>query len=299
MNFILFNISLLFAGFLALFIFSLGLMACLAPIALFAKWGSPPKVVVLPLMGIAAIYQMYFWGLWSAFCVAMTLSYTQKPEVTWDWAYWTAGFMECTSPIGWLAHKERQSSQSPEEARNIQKGTMLYSLIAIVAFGVFAFFPSLMSAPYGRALKALGLGASTPTATGRIQIDEATRRSVEGFFTGYGAAVDANTLGRGMLTSKDPLADFERVRTLFQKSREQLGQCDRQVLNNTYSGWGDIVADKFIPAIDFMLAGSRPRGDRSDLARGDALMAEADAWLRTNWSPLLVRLNERHGFEIK
>jgi hypothetical protein len=219
MNFILFNISLLFAGFGALLIFSFGLMACLAPIALFAKWGSPPKAVVLPLMGIAAIYQMYFWGLWSAFCVAMTLSYTQKPDVTWDWAYWTAGFMECTSPIGWLAHKERQSSQSLEEVRNIQKGTMLYSLIAIVAFAVFAFFPSLMSAPYGRALKAIGMGASAPVETGRIQIDENTRRSVEGFFTGYGAAIDANTLARTMPTSRDPLADFEKVKVLFNKSR--------------------------------------------------------------------------------
>lgn len=299
MNFILFNISLLLAGFGALFVFSVGLMACLAPIGLFAKWGRPPKAVVLPLMGIAAIYQVYFWGLWSAFCVAMTLSYTQKPEVTWDWAYWTAGFMECTSLIGWLAHKERQSSESLGEVRNIQRGTMIYSLIAIVAFGVFAFFPSLMSAPYGRVLKAIGMGAFTSAATDRIQIDESTRRSVEGFFTGYRAAVDANTLARTMPSSRDPLGDFEKVKALFNKSRGALGQCDRQVLNDIYSGWGDIVSDKFIPAIDLMLAGARPKGDRTDLARGDALMAEFDTWLRTNWSRLLVRLNERHGFEIK
>lgn len=102
-----------------------------------------------------------------------------------------------------------------------------------------------------------------------------------------------------MPSSRDPLGDFEKVKVLFNKSREKLGQCDRQVLNNVYSGWGDIVADKFIPAIDLMLAGSRPRGDRTDLAKGDALMAEFDTWLRTNWSALLVRLNERHGFEIK
>lgn len=157
MNFILFNIVLLFVGFLAVLIFSIGLMACFAPMALFAKAKSPPKLVMLPLLGIAGIYQIYFWGFWSAFCVAMTIKFTHKPEVTWNWLYWIAGFIWCTSLIGWLAHKEKQSSRSLEEAREIQKGTTLYSLIAIVAFLVFAFFPSLMLTPYGWALKAIGL----------------------------------------------------------------------------------------------------------------------------------------------
>jgi len=144
MNFILFNIVLLFVGFLAVLVFSIGLMACFAPMTLFVKSKNPPKIVMLPLLGIAGIYQIYFWGFWAAFCVAMTIKFTHKPEVTLNWLYWIAGFIWCTSLIGWLAHKEKQSSQSLEEARGIQKGTRLYSLIAIVAFLVFAFFPSLM-----------------------------------------------------------------------------------------------------------------------------------------------------------
>jgi hypothetical protein len=79
-------------------------------------------------------YQIYFWGFWSAFCVTITIRFTQKPEITWDWLYWITGFMECTSVIGWLAHKERQGSRSLAEVRGIQRGTMLYSLIAILAF---------------------------------------------------------------------------------------------------------------------------------------------------------------------
>jgi hypothetical protein len=94
MNFILFNVILLFAGFLAVLVFSVGLMACLAPMALFAKSENPPKAVMLPLIGIAGIYQIYLWGFWSAFCVAMAIRFTQKPEVTWDWLYWITGFME-------------------------------------------------------------------------------------------------------------------------------------------------------------------------------------------------------------
>jgi hypothetical protein len=157
MNFIIFNVILLFAGFLAVLIFSVGLMACIAPIALFAKSESPPKLFTLPFLGIAGIYQIYFWGFWSAFCVAVTIKFTHKPEVTWNWLYWIAGFIWCTSLIGWLASKEKQSSQSNEEARGIQKGTRLYSLIAIVAFLGFSFFPSLILPPYGWALKAFGL----------------------------------------------------------------------------------------------------------------------------------------------
>ena len=66
---------------------------------------------MLPLLSIAGAYQIYFWGFWSAFCVAMTFKFTQIPEVTWDWLYWITGFMWCISVIGWLAHKEKQSSQ--------------------------------------------------------------------------------------------------------------------------------------------------------------------------------------------
>ena len=62
MNFILFNVILLFAGFLAVFILTVSLMACLAPMALFAKSENSPKAFMLPLIGIAGIYQIYFWG---------------------------------------------------------------------------------------------------------------------------------------------------------------------------------------------------------------------------------------------
>jgi hypothetical protein len=156
MNYIVFDGVLLVAGFIAVLVFSLGIMACLSPLALFRNKENPPKGVMLIVAGIAAVFQIYFWGLWSAFCVAMTRRFTQKPEVTWDWLYWITGFLACTSLIGWLAHKERQNSQSPEENPS-SKGTAFYSLVAIAAFLAFAFAPSFMLPPYGWALKPLGL----------------------------------------------------------------------------------------------------------------------------------------------
>lgn len=159
MNFIIFNLLLLFAGFPAAIIFSVGVMAFIAPLGLLAKSDPPSKSAVYPLLGLAAAFQIYFWGLWAAFCVAITMRYTQRPDVTWDWLYWIAALGWCISLIGWFAHKEQQSSESPEAARSISRGANLYSLIAIAiaAFVLFAFMPALMRMPYGWVLQLLGL----------------------------------------------------------------------------------------------------------------------------------------------
>jgi len=300
MNFILFNVILLFSGFITLVIFSFFLMALLVPMSLFAKSRNLPNVVIFPLLGIVGAYQIYFWSLWSAFCVAVTIRFTQTPEVTWDWLYWITGCMWCISLIGWLAYKETQSSQSTEEARRIEKGTTLYSLIAIVAFLFFAFFPSLIIPPYGWALKPLGLQSYiTKKTTGIVEIDEKTHKSIEGFFTGYEYFTSANILARSMISSKDAPGDLEKVKTLLNKSKEILSDCDLRILNNIYNQWGDVLSNKLIPAIDLQLAGIKANGDRNDLIRGDALMADFDSWLQSNWSNLLLRLNEKFGYEIR
>ena len=162
MNFILFFVILLFSSFLAVLILSVGVMACVAPMTLFAKSENPPRALAFPVIGLAAIYQVYFWGFWSAFCVAMTIRFTQKPEVTWDWLYWTVGFMGSYSVIGWLMFKEQKMSRSPADVRGIQGGATMYSLVAVIAFLVFAFNPSLMELPYGWALKSLGVLSAEP-----------------------------------------------------------------------------------------------------------------------------------------
>lgn len=300
MNFIIFNGALVVSGFIAVLIFSIGLMVLVSPLSLFAKSNNPPKMIVFPLMGIAGIYQIYFWGLWSAFCVAVAIKYTQKPDVTWDWLYWVTGFMWCTSLIGWLAHKERQGSQSLDETQGIKKGTTFYSLIAVVAFIVFAFVPSFIVLPYGWALKPLDLESYIVSKSpGSEQIEPKSRKSIEAFFEGYEYFASANESAQAMKTSKDPLADFEKVKTLMNKSKEQLSECDTELLNKIYKGWGDVVSNKFVPVIDFLLSGIQPKGDRNDLARGDALMAELDEWLHNNWNKILLTLNEKYGFEIR
>ena len=98
---------------------------------------------------------------------------------------------------------------------------------------------------------------------------------------------------------KDLFGDFEKVKSLLEKSKEELTRCDLQLLNETYNGWGDIISGKFIPAIDLMLAGTESEGDRIDLIRADALIADIDSWFQKNWDKVLLRLHEKYGYEIK
>lgn len=121
MDFVLFNVSLLVAAFPAVIVFSVGVLACVAPLSLFAKSPNPPKVLTYPFLTLAAGFWVYFWGFWSALCVAITLGFVQKPEVTWDWLYWIAALGWCTSLIGWFAHKERHTSTSIAESQGIQR----------------------------------------------------------------------------------------------------------------------------------------------------------------------------------
>jgi hypothetical protein len=148
MNYIKYNAILLFSGFPAVMLFSLGLMICVAPLALFGKFTKPPTIIVVPLVILAGAFQIYFWGLWSAYCVATTYKFTLRPEVTWDWLYFVTGFFNSSSLIAWMSHKERQG-ESLERQKSIEKGTVYYGVVAWITFIVFSVFPAWMTPGYG------------------------------------------------------------------------------------------------------------------------------------------------------
>jgi len=139
-----------------LMVFSLGLVASMLPLLLFLKCEKPPNVVIFFTVFLMAVFQIYFWGLWSAYCVALVMKYIQMESVTMNWLYWVCGFIWCTALIGWLSAKE-QHGQSFEKIRNIEKGTAFYKLTAIVGFLIFAFSPNLAFYPYGWFMKLTGL----------------------------------------------------------------------------------------------------------------------------------------------
>lgn len=160
-NFFLFNLILLATGIPALFILAFGVGAMALPLAPFIllnrNSGNPPKFLAFPALFLVGGFQIYFWGLWSVYCVAMTFRFTQKPEVTWDWIYWVSGFLWCTALIEWLAYKEQQGNATLDDIRRARSGNVFFKVIAVSAFFVFAFFPNLSVIPYGWFLKLTGL----------------------------------------------------------------------------------------------------------------------------------------------
>src|SRR5882724_5381874 len=95
-----------------------------------------PTLLTYPLMGLAAVAQVYFWGLWAAYCAALVVSRTALPEVTHKSLYYAVAVLSALAPLGYLMGKERIGA-TEREAQRIGSGTMLYSGIVIVAFGLF------------------------------------------------------------------------------------------------------------------------------------------------------------------
>lgn len=275
-------------------------MTFLSQLAFLSKSDHPSKVLIFPLRGIAGIAQIFFWGLWSAVCVVITLKYTQQSGVTWPWLYWVSGFIWCSSPMSWLAYKERSKGQAINNVQKTRKGSTTYSLIAIVAFIVFAFSPTLIAPPFGWILKPLGLYEySVPKRPVNSQIAPEVRQSIEAFFAGYEFFNTANETSQELENSQDPMAELEKVKDLLNHSKNRLAECDPKILNDIYRGWGDVVSDKFIPAISLILSGLNTEENRSEMERGDALMSELGGWLQSNWNEILHTLNDKYGLDIK
>lgn len=130
-------------------------------------------------------------------------------------------------------------------------------------------------------------------------IDTETEASIESFFVGYEYFSEAHKLGKGITTSRSRDGDLVKVKTLLAKAELRLSECNRETLNREYSGWGSIVHEKAIPAIDLYLASVQGEGDRNDSIRADALMVDLDTWLSQNWDRILFHLNKKYGYEIK
>ncbi|MDA8634414.1 hypothetical protein N9L71_11740 [Verrucomicrobiales bacterium] len=153
MNFIFFILLLFLAGFAAGFLILLGLTACTALLHPFLKRENPSKSALF----INFFFSSYFWGLWACFCVGLTMKFTQKPEVTWDWLYWFFGFVWCASQVEWMSRGAEFTSDSTEEALSIMRMKARYVLVCVAAFLIFAFAPNLTKWPYGWFINGTGL----------------------------------------------------------------------------------------------------------------------------------------------
>src|SRR5262245_9937381 len=117
-----FFIKLLVANFLVVLIFSFVLVVGVVlpfGLALAATEKHPilKRLLALPLTTIPGVLQLYFWGGWSAFCVALAHKYTSAQMSSWHWVYWLVALASCISPLAWLTQQESIGAKSSSEVR--------------------------------------------------------------------------------------------------------------------------------------------------------------------------------------
>jgi hypothetical protein len=96
---------------------------------------------------VAFAVQAYFWGIWAAYCSVMARSWAAS--ATYPIVYYFFVLSACASPITWMSQKEMATARSAAEALGIVRGTVLYSLIAVVAYLIFTIWPTTRETIYG------------------------------------------------------------------------------------------------------------------------------------------------------
>jgi hypothetical protein len=145
MNFISYNVALLVACIAAFLIFSL------APLLLYAYSKLPQiPIVILVLSVLAGLCLFYLVGGLSALSVTMAYKFANKPEVTWHFPYFIAGFIWCfLSTAFWWMTLRRVSRKNDL----LQKFFVFFggnvTLVAIPSYILFAIWPGLTRILYG------------------------------------------------------------------------------------------------------------------------------------------------------
>jgi len=143
-----FLLRLLIGDFLVPIVFSFMIVPLLGLLALTNRGKPNLSLLGYPVLALLLLAQLYFWGMWAAYCAALAVVRASHPDVTHSWLYYVVAFLCVTAPIGYLSSQEQASGTSAQEARGIQRGSTLYGAFAIVAFLAFSLWPGLMATPY-------------------------------------------------------------------------------------------------------------------------------------------------------
>ena len=142
MSLLLFFILLVVYSLLATVVFSFLMM----PVIGLMVVGSRVRVLAYPIMGIAVLVQLYFWGLWAALCSVQASNWAADSSV--PFLYYLMALFAVSSPIMNMARKE-MSGQSARAAQGIMTGSVFYGLFAVVAYLVFSIWPVVRQGAYG------------------------------------------------------------------------------------------------------------------------------------------------------
>ena len=108
--------------------------------------------------------------------------------------------------------------------------------------------------------------------------------SVKAFF------ISQQLFNAGNEAVKEKTSQSSKAAYQFMKSaRDNVLKCNAEELNAVYAGWGTIVRDKFIPALDVIIEmmDEKLNADPKELAKGEILLQEYFDW------------SEAHGAELR
>ncbi len=117
-------------------------------------------------------------------------------------------------------------------------------------------------------------------------------KSVQSFFKAYRYVYEIQQIAKKMPTSKTFQSDLKLIESLINKTLETLSKCDKEILNNIHPEWGDITYSKFRPACEYISSGIDKNGNFIDFTNADLLLAEFDAWIRSNWNDIALKVSD-------
>jgi hypothetical protein len=124
--------------------FMLVLLVSLLGLTMRCSGAQPAAIWTYLMLALLFLAQTYFWGLWAAYCASLAFIRAADAGAGHRWLYYAVAFLFVLAPLGYLTFKERQSSSSSGEGRDLQWGAGLYSGLTVISFVVFAVAPQFM-----------------------------------------------------------------------------------------------------------------------------------------------------------
>lgn len=302
-----------------------GLIVIAAVILVMAFAGAPGAIIYAKTrlsaartagLILAAVGQSFVVGAYAVFVVAIVRWFgAARPDIPL-WPLWIAALIHSAAAPTYAMKEVSEEPTAQHETLGLAAlagtGTFLLAvfspLLLSFLYGWVPLFGFLSTVPASKptdparqaAVDVPVPPASVPVTAPPVAAPPSTvvpapalgRRSVESFFRGYKYLQILNTLQRSLKTSKDPMGDRERILELLRAALRSFEEVDPSELNGIHPEWGSVTVNYVVPGIRKLLSGALPEGDRADLARGDAMLAEYDSWLERNWNAIAAKVDE-------
>ncbi|NGP53576.1 hypothetical protein [Thioalkalivibrio sp. XN8] len=232
-------------------------------------------------------------GAYIVFVIGVLRHIAQDNPSMPTWPLWIGVWFHALAPAAFIAGADYPRSERPD--------TPPSGLLQLITLGIF--FTALLSPVslqplyHWVPLSDYASGADTaPEASknqAQVVFGPAHTEAVQSFFFAYQLTQSVGPEAAKLVRAVTDFQQYvESVKAPLKQARAYLEQCDPQLLNDVYAGWGDITEEKFQPGVEHLLRGISSEVDRQALAEGDELLSEFSDWLEANWNRLGRRLEQ-------